>query len=597
MSRRGSLATAGLDEQRLGKAYDSRLMRRLGTYVRPHSRLLLLCLLLVLGVAGAQLLQPYVVKLVIDRSIAQGDLGLLPGLAALFLAALVAELGFRYGQIYTLEKLGQEVVFRLRRDLFSHMEYLSSSFFDRNPVGRLISRVTSDVESIHEAFTSGLVLILADIFKLAGIVVILVWMDWRMALVTFAVVPPMLLVTWYFRVKVRASYRQVRAMVARLNGFLNENVTGMRLVQLFAREKDHMAEFEDLNRRHRNAEIASVHYESAFSSMTELLGSVTLAAIVWAGGWRLLGDGITFGVLVAFIEYARRFFRPIQELSQRYAVMQSAMASAERIFQILDTDDTIPRPEQPAALDRPRGEIRFENVRFAYRAGERVIHDLNLEIRPGERIGVVGWTGSGKSTLIRLLTRLYDVQEGRVTLDGIDVRELDPFELRRSIGVVLQDPFLFAGTIASNISLGDPRITRERIEQAARVVRADRFIERLPNGYDEPVREGGRNFSVGEKQLLCFARAIAFDPAVVVLDEATASVDPATEQRISSALETLLSGRTSIVVAHRLVTVRDADRILVLHKGRLREQGAHADLIERPDSVYRTLWELQSAGV
>jgi ATP-binding cassette subfamily B protein len=551
--------------------------------------------LLVLGVAAAQLAQPYLVKLAIDESIAKEDLSALPGIAALFLSALIAEFGFRYGQIYALEKLGQEVVYRLRSDLFAHLEHLASSFFDRNPVGRLVSRVISDVESIHEAFTSGLVLILADLVKLVGIVVILVWMDWRMALVTFAVVPPMLLASWFFRARVRRSYRQVRAMVAQLNGFLNENLSGMRLVQLFSREQDHMDEFDDLNRRHRNAEIASVRYESAFSAITEMLGSVTLAAIVWAGGWRLLGGGITFGVLVAFIEYARRFFRPIQELSQRYAVMQSAMASAERLFQILDTDERIAGPEVPRNPDRPRGEIRFEGVNFAYREGEPVIRDLDLTIRPGERIGVVGWTGSGKSTLIRLLTRLYEIQHGCVRIDGIDVREMDPFRLRRSIGVVLQDPFLFAGTIASNISLGDPSVSRERLEWAASVVHADQFIERLPQGFDTPVQEGGKNFSVGEKQLLCFARALAFDPAIVVLDEATASVDPATEQRIQEALETLLAGRTSIVVAHRLVTVKDADRILVLHKGALREQGAHEELIQKEEGVYRTLWELQSA--
>jgi len=586
---------AGLEEETLGKAYDTRLMRRLWQYVHPHSRLVLLCILLVLGVAAAQLTQPYLVKLAIDGSIAERDLSGLPGIAALFLAAMIAEFGFRFGQIYALEKLGQEVVFTLRRDLFAHLTHLASSFFDRNPVGRLVSRVVSDVESIHEAFTSGLVLILADIVKLAGIVVILVWMDWRMALVTFAVVPPMLLVSWFFRTRVRRAYRQVRAMVAQLNGFLNENLSGMRLVQLFARERDHMREFDELNRKHRNAEIASVHYESAFSSVTEMLGSVTLAAIVWAGGWRLLEGGITFGVLVAFIEYARRFFRPIQELSQRYAVMQSAMASAERLFQILDTDERIETPADPRRLERPRGGIRFEGVDFEYREGEPVIRGLNLAIAPGERVGVVGWTGSGKSTLIRLLTRLYDVQKGRVRVDGVDVREMNPFRLRRSIGVVLQDPFLFAGTIANNISLGDPEITRERLEWAASVVHADRFIDRLPHGFDTEVQEGGRNFSVGEKQLLCFARALAFDPAVVVLDEATASVDPATEQRIQQALETLLAGRTSIVVAHRLITVKDADRIIVLHKGTLREQGPHEQLIQRHEGVYRTLWELQSA--
>jgi ATP-binding cassette subfamily B protein len=579
----------------LGRAYDARLMRRLWTFVRPY-RALVAATLLVLFAAGAvQLVQPYLVKEVIDRFIvARRTEGLaLP--VALFLATLVLDFVLGFLQVYVLERTGQNVVFDIRNAVFAHLQRLPSSFFDRTPVGRLMTRVTTDVESINEAFTSGLVLILADIAKLAGIVVILVAMDVRLALVTFAVIPPMLLVSWWFRVHVRDAYRAMRSAVAKLNASLQETVTGMRVIQLFRREPLAAQEFHALNDEHRKAQLGGVFYESAFSAVAELMGSVTLAAIVWAGGRRHLGDAITFGTLVAFFEYAGRFFRPVQELSQRYTVMQAAMASAERIFALLDTEVTLRSPARAyVPPTRPRGAIAFENVTFGYAGGPPVLRDVSFRVEPGERLAVVGWTGAGKSTLIRLLARLYDVHDGRILLDGVDVRDYDLSALRRAIGVVLQDHFLFAGTVAANIGLDDPSIDREAIRRAAETVRADRFIAKLPHGYDEPVRERGSNFSVGEKQLLSFARALAFDPAVLVLDEATASVDPETEAHIQAALGRLLAGRTSIVIAHRLSTIRDADRILVLHHGEVRESGRHEELLARPDGLYRTLYLLQS---
>jgi len=592
------LASASLhEESALGKVYDARLVRRLWRYIRPHRTLVALSILLVLAVGSVQLVQPYLLKLAIDDHIAAQKLEGLGRLALWFLLALVSEFLLRFAQLYVLQRTGQNVVYDIRTELFAHLQRLPSAFFDRNPVGRLMARVTSDVEALNDAFTSGLVMILADLFKLVGIVVILLWMDWRLALVTFAVLPPTLIATWFFRTRMRRVYRIVRVKIAALSAFLQENVSGMRIVQLFARERAGMQQFREINRDYRDVQLKGVRYDSLFSSLAELVGSVTLAAIVWAGGWGILRGLTTFGTLVAFIEYAAKFFRPVQELSQYYTSMQAAMASAERIFGLLDTEVTIRSPRKPRAIpERLRGEIVFDNVTFAYQEGQPVLERVSFRIAPGERIAVVGWTGSGKSTLIRLLVRLYDIQEGRILLDGHDVREYDLQELRRSVGVVLQDHFLFSGTVAGNISLDDPRVSAEQVRRAAEAVDASRFIERLPRGYDDQVRERGSNFSVGEKQLLSFARAIAFDPPILVLDEATASVDPETERRIQQALETLLEDRTSIIIAHRLATVRGVDRILVLHKGLLEEQGTHDELMQIDNGIYRALFSLQAVA-
>jgi ATP-binding cassette subfamily B protein len=580
----------------VGRVYDAQLVRRLWGFVRPHRLLLLLSVLLLFAVSAAQLVQPYIVKLAIDNHITERRLDGLGWLVAAFLGALLSEFVLRWAQLYVLERAGQNVVHDLRCHTFAHLQRLPSSFFDGNPVGRLMTRVTTDVEAIHEAFTSGLVLILADLVKLAGIVAILLWMDWRLALVTFAVVPPMALATWAFGLRLRKAYRRIRLLVARLNAFLQENVSGMRIVQLFVRERESMQQFREINRDHRRAQLDGVRFDSIFSALAELVGSVTLAAIVWAGGWRFLAASMTFGTLVAFIDYAGKFFRPLQELSQRYTTMQSAMASAERIFKLLDTERTITSPAAARRIDaRLRGEIEFDNVTFGYRENEPVLHGVSFRIRPGERVGIVGWTGSGKSTLIRLLVRLYDVWEGRVLLDGVDVREYDLHDLRRAVGVVLQDHFLFAGTVSSNISLDDPRVSPDQVREAARLVHAETFIGRLPDGFDEEIRERGANLSMGERQQLSFARAVAFDPAVLVLDEATASVDPETERRVQTALQDMLADRTSIIIAHRLSTVRGVDRLLVLHKGRLIEQGSHDELVRLDGGVYRTLYELQTA--
>ena len=588
---------SGVDDRDdvLGKAYDARLVRRLASYVRPYRGLVAATIVALFAAAAVQLAQPWIVREVIDEFVVRRRSEGLLVPVALFLLTVLLDFVLGFFQLYLLERTGQHVVYDLRTEVFAHLQRLPSAFFDRTPVGRLMTRVTTDVESINEAFTSGLVLILADIAKLVGILVILFGMDARLAAITFAVVPLALLVSWWFRVRVRDAYRAIRTAVARLNAFLQENVSGMRLVQLFRRERLHADEFAALNGGHRQAQLGGVFYESAFSAVAELMGSITLAAIVWAGGARLLGGAITFGTLVAFIEYAGRFFRPLQELSARYTVMQAAMASSERIFGLLDTPRSLRSPQDPVRIPgRPRGEIVFEHVTFGYGDGPDVLSDVSFRVAPGERLAVVGWTGAGKSTLIRLLARLYDVRSGRILLDGIDVRDMDLRELRKTIGVVLQDHFLFGGTIASNISLDDPAVSEADVRRAAEAAQADRVIARLPHGYDERVRERGGNFSVGEKQLISFARAIAFDPAVLILDEATASVDPETEARIQQALERVLAGRTSIVIAHRLATIRNADRILVLHRGRIVEEGTHASLLEREDGLYRSLVQLQT---
>lgn len=589
-----SSATIEAASETLGKAYDARLMRRLWPFIRPHRNLLLLGLAILLLLGAVQLVQPYLIKRAIDEQIAVRRLDGLGQLALWFLLALGAEFGLRYAQLLVLERAGQAVIHDLRCTIFAQLQRLPAAFFDRNPVGRLITHLTSDVEALNEAFTSGLVLIVAEFVKLVGIVVVLLWLDVRLALVTFLIVPPMLIFSFWIRRRLRLAYREIRALVARINAALQENVAGMRVVQLFGRERDQAEQFGQLNDEHKQAELRGVRYDSVFSAAAELMAAVTIAALIWFGGGRVVLGAITFGTLVAFIEYAGKFFAPLQELSQRYTVMQAAMVAAERIFRLLDT---AAEPAGPKLVggDRlvSRGEIRFERVHFAYDADKEVLHDVSFRIAPGERIAVVGWTGAGKSTLIRLLVRLYDPQSGSITLDGTDIRELPVSELRRTIGVVLQDNFLFAGTVASNISLDDPLIDADRVRWAARAVGADRFIEAWPQRYDEPIHERGANLSVGEKQLICFARALAFDPAVLVLDEATASIDPASEATVLRALARLMTDRTSIVIAHRLATIQNADRVLVLHKGRLAEQGTATELLQRGDGIYRALHTLQ----
>jgi ATP-binding cassette subfamily B protein len=587
------------DEEVLGKAYDARLMRRLLQYLRPYWLQVGLSFAAILVSAVAQLAQPYLMKVAIDQYIAVGQLAPLDGLAALYFVILVVAFAADYAQTWTMQLTGQRLMFDLRMDVYRHLQKLDLKYYDRNPVGRLMTRVTSDVDALNDLFTAGVVTIFGDVFTLVGIMAVLLWMNWRLALVTFCVLPLIVLVTQWFRRHVRESYRLVRGLIARINGFLQENITGMTTVQLFRREALNFARFDDIDRKHRDANIASIFFYSVFYPAVEAIGALASALIIWYGGANVLGGTLTLGALVAFLQYAQRFFRPISDMSEKFNVLQAAMASSERIFGLLDEPVAVVPPERPIA--RPRaagGHITFENVWFAYDAGggaeqpNWVLRDVSFDVKPGERVGIVGATGSGKTTLINLLLRFYDIQRGRIAIDGVDVRDLALDDLRGLFSLVLQDVYLFSGTIADNIRLGNRSIAEAELKRAAEAVHADAFISRLPAGYASAVAERGATLSVGQKQLLSFARALAFDPRVLILDEATSSVDTETELLIRDALRVLMAGRTTIAVAHRLSTIQDMDKILVLHKGRLRESGTHQELLAAR-GIYFRLFELQ----
>jgi ATP-binding cassette subfamily B protein len=586
------------DEEVLGRAYDARLMRRLLGYLRPYLGRVGIALAAIIGGSILQLAHPWLMKIAIDQYIATGNLRGLDWIAAAFLAILVGSFLLEYVQIWTLQLTGQRIMFDLRMQIYRHLQRIDVQFYDRNPVGRLMTRVTTDVDVLNDLFTSGVVSIFGDVFTLAGIMIVLVVMDWRLALIAFSVLPLIVLVTQWFRRNVRDSYRTVRAWIARINAYLQEHITGMATVQLFRQERRSFGRFEDVNRRHRDANIDSIFYYAVFYPAIEVVGALASALIIWyGGGWTMEGT-LTLGSLVAFLQYSQRFFRPISDMSEKFNVLQAAMASSERIFSLLDTAVKIESRQVERTDGRKDGLIVFENVWFAYNADraegdlEYVLRDVSFEVEPGQRVGIVGATGAGKSTIINLLLRYYDVTQGRILVDGVDVREMNLQELRSRFSLVLQDVHLFSGTIAGNIRLGEASIPEARIREAAAAVHADRFIDSLPLGYDSPVAERGATLSVGQKQLLSFARALAFDPRILVLDEATSSVDTQTELLIRDALHALMAGRTTIAIAHRLSTIQDMDKILVLHKGRLREAGSHQDLLALR-GIYYKLYQLQ----
>ena len=628
-----SVLSAIHEEEALGKAYDARLMARLWGYIRPYGAQVALTFALVVPMFAMEIAPAWIIKTGLDQVIladeasAAGEgaaLGALlegPGwisplawLAGLYLAAVVLGSALQFLNSYVMARTGQGAMKDLRREVFGHIQQLHLGFFDRYPVGRLVTRATNDVENVAEMFSAGIVLLITDVVRMIGFAVVLFWVDARLALLTFLVIPVLAVVAVVFRLKVREAYRLVRVRIARINTFVQENVTGMKEVQLFAREERNFRDFDAMNADHRDAWHQSIRYDAALFSVVELAQNLTFAIILWQA------TGIaSAGVIYLFIDYLRRFFMPLRDLSAKYSVMQSSMASCERIFQLLDTEPEV--RDHPAAqraagertseqagavgtgAQRAVGErssatgssVEFENVTFGYGEGEPVLRDLSFRVEPGERVAFVGATGAGKTTIIKLLTRLYEVDAGRIRIDGVDLRDMTQEQLRRRVAMVLQDVFLFSGSVAENIALDREDIDREAVERVARAVHADRFIEKLPRGYEEPVRERGSNFSAGQRQLLSFARALAHGADVLVLDEATSSIDTETEALVQEGIHTLMEGKTALVIAHRLSTIQDVDRIYVLQKGRIAESGTHDELLEKR-GLYFELYHLQYEG-
>jgi len=626
------------EEEVLGKAYDSRLMKRLLGYLSPYKWQVGIALVSIVLKAGADVLGPYLTKIAVDRYLVR-----VPGLrspldfwlsneplvgiaqiAAIYVGLLVFSFLLEYLQTYFMQWTGQKAMFDLRAQIFRHLQRMHIGFYDKNPVGRLVTRVTTDVDAVNEMFTSGVVSIFEDIFVLAGILIIMLKMNWWLALITFAVLPLIGIATKIFRDKVRDSYRRIRVAIARINAYLQEHVSGMVVLQLFNREQRAFDKFSEVNAVHMDAFKDAIMAHAVYYPVVEVLSATAIACVIWFGGNDVIRGATTLGVLVAFMQYAQRFFRPIQDLSEKYNILQSAMASSERIFKLLDTPVEITSPAITKAPVGP-GQIEFDHVWFAYRnvpvetadsasrpvqPGARaltrpversaanhpepdwVLRDVSFTIAPGETVAIVGHTGAGKTTIISLLMRFYDVQKGAIKIDGVDLKEMDLSDLRRRFGVVLQDPFLFTGTVEGNIRLGTDWIEDSDVEQAAEDVNLADFIRSLPKGFKEEVHERGSTLSTGQKQLISFARALAHDPKILILDEATSSVDTETEFRVRDALSRMVEGRTSVVIAHRLSTVQRADKIIVMHKGQVREMGTHQELLAQR-GIYYKLYQLQ----
>jgi ATP-binding cassette, subfamily B, multidrug efflux pump len=607
------------EEEVLGKAYDGRLMRRLLTYLRPYKWHVAVALAAIILKSVLDVLGPFLTKIAIDKYLAKspnshswiGDRlsdAPLTGIAqigGLYVGILIFTFALEFIQTYLMQWTGQKVMFDLRRQIFRHLQFMHVGFFDKHPVGRLVTRVTTDVDALNEMFTAGVVSIFEDVFVLAGIIAIMMKMNWKLALITFAVLPLIVYATLIFRDKVRDSYRRIRTAIARINSFLQEAVSGMLVLQLFNREKRAFNKFSDINASHMEAFKDAIMAYSVYYPVVEILSAIAIASIIWFGGNDVIRGVATLGVLVAFMQYAQRFFRPIQDLSEKYNILQSAMAAGERVFKLLDTKIDV---TSPTIAKRPQGpgRIEFDHVWFAYnvsgqtggatlpQTGEPdwVLREVNFVLEPGETVAVVGHTGAGKTTLISLLMRFYDVQRGAIRIDGVDIKEMNLDELRGRFGVVLQDPFLFSGTVAGNIRLGTARIQDADVEQAAEDVNLADFIRTLPGGFKEEVRERGSTLSTGQKQLISFARALAHNPKILILDEATSSVDTETEFRVRDALNRMVEGRTSLIIAHRLSTIQRADKIIVMHKGQVREMGSHQQLLAQR-GIYYKLYQLQ----
>ena len=588
------------EKKKQDSGLDTRLLRRIVGYLMPYKGWVAIAFVTVMTAAYLGPLIPKLVQVTIDREIVEGDMEGLRRMIAILFAILAAEGLLSFVNAYLTQWIGQQAIFDLRRKVYRHVQRQSLRFFDTRPIGQLITRVTSDVESLSQVLSAGVVTILGDLFKLIFIAWFMFSLDWQLALVTISVMPIMIYATFWFKRKVRDAYRDTRKQVARINSFLQEHVTGMRIVQLFGREEEEMNRFNGINDDHRQAHIKTIFYFALFWPMVDLVASAALGLVIWYGGLAAMASGVTVGILIAFIQYARRFFEPIRNLSDQFNTLQSAMAGAERIFGLLDTDMAIPESDEPADWPDVQGRIEFRNVWFSYdpdmdpedENADWILQDVSFVVEPGQSLAIVGATGAGKSTIINLLLRFYEIQKGSILVDGIDITGLPISTLRDHIGLVLQDVFLFSGTVKDNITLRNDDITDEDMQTAARAIGAAPFIERLTDGYGQEVRERGMTLSHGQRQLVSFLRALVYDPRILVLDEATSSVDTETEEVIQGALETLMSGRTSIAIAHRLSTVQHAHQILVMHRGQVRERGTHQELIAS-DGLYRRLYELQ----
>lgn len=592
------------EEEASVRIYDAKVAYRLLGYLRPYRRPVLTALTLTIGLSLVRQVGPLLTKMAIDRYVTPAAAGRLTIEAALsgvfylalaYLGSLVVTLAIGYFQTLLLNTIGQRVMFDLRQQIFTKLQSIELSFYDRNPVGRLITRLTTDVDSLNELFTSGVVEVLGDLVLIAGALVMMFYFNWRLALVSLLVVPLLIAATAWFRRGAREGFREVRTKIARLNAFTQEHLSGAQVVQLFNRERRALESFTTINDAHRRANIDTIFYYAVFYPLVSLISSIGIAAIVWYGGGQIIRGTMTIGTLVAFLQYTQRLWMPIQDISDKYNLFQAAVVASERIFKLLDTPvliSTPAAPEVPLSGPRAQGRIEFKNVWFAYQNEEWVLQDVSFTVEPGQSVALVGHTGSGKTTITSLLMRFYDIQRGAILLDGVDIRHWDLEQLRRNFAVVLQDVFLFSGDIAGNISLGNSNVPPERIEWAAREVHAASFIEALPEGYLSRVRERGAGFSVGQKQLISFARALAFDPRILVLDEATSSIDTETEQLIQMAIDRVMNDRTSIIIAHRLSTIQRVDQIIVLHRGQIREQGSHQELLALR-GFYHKLYQLQ----
>ena len=580
------------EEEPLGKEIDSKLLKRLLSYFKPYKWYIVFTTLLTIIISALMAVRPRLNQIAIDDKILKDDIPGLQVIVLILLATLILQGIIQYVMIYLTSWIGQKIIFDLRKKIFDHVINLNLKFFDKNPIGRLVTRVTNDVEVLYEVFSSGIVTAFGDVFMIIWILFFMFTLDVNLSLVTLAVLPLLIYATSVFRRKVRSSYRKIRVLLARLNAYIQERISGISIVQLFVKEKRTTDEFEVINRKHTEENKNNIFYYALFFPVIELLGAAAAGLIIWYGGGQVIQGMIQVGVLISFIQFTEMFFRPLRALSEKYNILQSAMASSERIFHLLDTKTLINDPQEPLTIDNVKGRIDFKNVWFAYNHEDYVLRNVSFTINEGEKVAFVGATGAGKSTIINLLSRFYDVSEGEILLDGIDIRKFKQKDLRKNIAVVLQDVFLFSGDIKSNIDLGNTSISSDMLNSSVKNVGLNNFIESLPDKLYHKVNERGSTLSVGQKQLISFARALSFNPKILILDEATSSVDTNTELLIQNAIKKLIEGRTSIIIAHRLSTIQNCDKIIVMHKGELREMGTHQELLEK-NGLYYKLYQLQ----